>query len=194
MPNQRLTPCRRRLGGAFSGPRKAVLLRLVLLMMPPVAVVSGCLGDPPLYEQPSQIPPFIIDSAVSPSLDVFHVVQPSTPINLTVPFRSEDLGENLEALVFFDRYPGREAGSPESISVGPGTLDQERPLVMQVVSPDTLGCHTMTLVLTHRHNTQGAKILDSEQAATVTWWLLVVDSGDTNAQVSVSDCPTEGGP
>ncbi len=156
--------------------------------------LTGCLGDPPRYEDPRQIPPFIVKSGVSPALDVFHEISPSTPFDITVPFRSEDLGEELLALVFIDFVPGEEAGRPETLAVAPGYYDQARAVEMQVLSPDSLGCHTMSLVLTHEQNFVGGFVREYDAAAWITWWFNVTDTADGDEEVAVTECPTSGGP
>lgn len=171
----------------------------VFLTMP-----TGCLDSPPSYSKPDQVAPFIIDARVTPPLNGVVQMQAGLAQDFSVPFRSVDVGEDLQGNVYLDRDPG-EAGSwrtTQKVPASPGPFDEDRPAVLFKFRPtaslDVPGCHTLTFILAHASQwafvdtDEGNPVplpIDDSQAATVTWWL---DIADDNSGEPLRECPRQG--
>lgn len=174
-------------------------LSLVFLLTMP----SGCLDSPPSYSKPDQIAPFIIDAQVAPDLTAVVQMQAGLAQQFVVPFRSVDVGENLEANVYLDRDPGQPGAwrVHQLVPASQGTFDADRPPVVFTFRPtsslDEPGCHTLTFILAHESqwdfiDLQGVPVrlpIDDTHAATVTWWL---DIADDNSSDPPRECPRQG--
>lgn len=154
----------------------------------------GCLAEPPIYVNAEQIPPFVIEGRVSPSPGEVFVV-PATARNqmaVSVPFRSEDLGENIIALFYLDLRSGDDAPQllQDPITRPPGSFFQEQERELEAVLsglPD--GCHTVTLVLTQQGNFTTGRIANEAQVGRVVWWVNVQTDDEKSL---LEDCPTGG--
>jgi hypothetical protein len=168
---------------------------------------SGCISQPPTYEDTQKIPPFILLEKTDPPPWVFRQLvigedgeYPAVPF--TVRYYSEDLGDPVQALVYVDSLPGdsrqeqegktvdaTEATAPESILRGAaGTFGEERTISF-TITDFRPGCHAVSALLTHASNFEGSRILSKDQVARVVWWFDVQGNEDP---VLVSDCPTLG--
>jgi hypothetical protein len=146
----------------------------------------GCLDDAPEYPPRTQIPPFIIDAQVTPTLA--EVYEDGIPMNINVPFRSEDENENLTALFFVDLLPGDgDFLFEQQIPIEASTYDD----ISRSVSyewrneRDLRGCHSLTLVLTYDGNISGNLPSDETRTARRVWWLALEDEGT----VLLRTCP-----
>jgi hypothetical protein len=170
-----------------------------LLMMP-----SGCLDSPPSYSKPDQVAPFIIDARVTPDLTAVVQLQAGLAQEFSVPFRSVDVGENLEANVYLDRDPGQPGSwrTTQAVPASQGAWDEDRPPVVFKFRPtsslDAPGCHTLTFILAHESQWDFVDLeeatpvrlpVDDTRAATVTWWLEVTDD---NSSDPPRECPRQG--
>src|SRR4029434_5135890 len=73
-------------------------LGIILLMS-----VQGCIvADPPVFEEPERTPPFLDLAAADPP--IFEILQqgPADQVRINVPFRSEDAGDRLQAVLFLN--------------------------------------------------------------------------------------------
>jgi hypothetical protein len=153
-----------------------------------VALVStGCLAEPPTFEPRGQIPPFILAGRVEPPLG--SVYEGEAPFSINVPFRSEDVGFDLQARLYLDLLPGAGSGAADvSVDLPAGIFeDQDRYVETNWIRSDA-GCHSLTLILTYERNygVRSALPLDDTRAARVVWWL---NMGDADESVRMSTCP-----
>jgi len=149
---------------------------------------AACLDEPPTYAPRGQIPPFIVAGQVFPPLNLIYTEPGGFSVN--VPFRSEDVNDDLAARLYLDLRPGVARGvygGQQLIAAGifedgnrSATVDFEDRI------PD--GCHSMTLVLTYRNNFDPTLYLpmDDTRAARVVWWLNI---DDINGDTPMSSCP-----
>jgi hypothetical protein len=165
---------------------------------------TGCFDSPPSYSKPEQVAPFIIDAQVVPDLTAVVQLQAGLAQEFKVPFRSVDVGENLEANVYLDRNPG-EPGSwrvTQKVPASAGAFAEDRPPVVFTFRPtaslDEPGCHTLTFILAHESQWDSVNLqvpnpvrlpIDDNHAATVTWWL---DISDDNSGEPPRECPRQG--
>jgi hypothetical protein len=155
--------------------------------------VSGCLADPPTYEAPARIPPVVTTSQVDPPPAVVFELPPGVDaMEVTVPFRSEDLGTPVVAKFLIDAAPGRESRSTRGpFQYDPSTFDDESRQIRETVTglSGTPGCHTVTLLLSNSINF--GEELNDESLATRVMWFVAVPGADTD-DILLSDCPTLG--
>lgn len=163
-------------------------------------MASGCvLSDPPEYGTVKQTPPFLqLDKAIPSTYFLNEVDRGAQQPRITVDVRSEDAGEPLEAVVFWDYDPKlvNEDGGSSAKVVGtkdilPATLEESRTFNV-LWSPLDEGCHQVTMIVTHASNLDENKIpIDREDVATATWWFKVVNSDVTTQPppIDIDDCP-----
>jgi hypothetical protein len=178
--------------------RRSLLLSSIMLFS------QGCIvADPPEYRAPGQTRPELnVYSAVPTAIQALTVYSnPPVATNISVPFRSEDAGEQLRALFFLD-YQVPKAGETQpgqdrlvGQTIPPSTYDNTDRAISHLWLPDTTpGCHFLTLIVAHR-----SSFLDSnedrldprkadEDAAMVTW-TVNVDPADGRTLIN---CPSTG--
>jgi hypothetical protein len=170
--------------GARCGSSLIAVALLTLIGTP------GCLDDAPEYPPRSQVPPFIVSAQVTPPLS--EVYEAGVPMRINVPFRSEDVNEDLNARFYADLLRGDTdflfEGDVNPIE--PSTYDDtgrsvswewrnERPL--------RPGCHSLTLVLTYENNLDNRQLpLDESRTARVVWWMNLNDPQGTTL---IRSCP-----
>lgn len=149
----------------------------------------GCLEDAPEYPERGQIPPFVLTAQVTPP--VSEIYESGTPLNINVPFRSEDVNEELIPRFYVDFVPGDVApqfeGSVQPIP--PSTFDDDtRSVTWQWNNErDYRGCHSLTLILTYASNLGPRDLpIDESRTARVVWWLNLEDPQGT---VLMRSCP-----
>ena len=123
---------------------------------------------------------------------MFEVLVTDPTITVQVPFRSEDLGEPLEAIFLFDAQPGQNQAVVDnaSVEIPPSVFEDDSRAVIQPISLDLEpGCHTLTMVLAHTSNLRGVDVRDEARAARATWWLYV--RGSENSPL-LDDCLPQG--
>jgi hypothetical protein len=151
------------------------------------------LEDPPEYVAATRIPPVVNYSQVVPPLSVVHEVDSSADsIHVTVPFRSEDLGDDVLAFALLDTVPGREPlVVAESRILGASFEVRSRSVDMLVTEFGEPGCHTLTLLLTQTSNAPNFRfeVPDETLATRLVWWISVRTSGQ---EVLLSDCTAQG--
>jgi hypothetical protein len=157
------------------------------------SALCGCLEDPPEYVASTRIPPVVNYSQVVPPLSVVHEVDSSADsIHLTVPFRSEDLGDDVLAFALLDTVPGREPlVVGESRLPGASFEILSRSVDMLVTEFGEPGCHTLTLLLTQTSNAPNFRfeVPDETLATRLVWWISVRTAGE---DVLLSDCASQG--
>jgi hypothetical protein len=138
-------------------------------------------------------------------------VQASQTVSFSVPVRSEDAGEDLDAVFFLDQGPGSAGVFQNSQSLPAATYnDRGRAVTFDWTVPTmplTTGsgmpitCHLLTLTVAHHHSfdpkhnavllkdakgeTTGAAKAD---AAIINWWL----NADPTTPSTLLSCPTQG--
>jgi len=163
-----------------------------------MAFASSCIvADPPEYRTALQTRPVLdVYSAAPTATHALTVLtQPATIHNFSVPFRSEDAGEELRALFFIDyEMPGEDRLNSQKIP--PSTYDNEsREWKYPWIPSTTPGCHYLTLVMAHRSTFQDADedelipALAADDAAMVTW-VVSVNPKDP-ASSTLENCPTK---
>jgi hypothetical protein len=152
----------------------------------------GCLADPPTFAPRGQVPPFILAGQVVPPLA--SIYEPVDTIEISVPFRSEDVNQDLSATLYLDLSPGAPfpAGSVLGVArVASGNYEELRLLTMDGITVDRIpaGCHSLTLIMTYDDNLdeiRGNLPRDEARAARLVWWLNV---GDEDGETRMVDCP-----
>lgn len=152
---------------------------------------SACLDAPPTYDDPRRIPPFVIKSQVIPALNALVELEPGEPMDVTVPFRSEDLGANVLAVAYLDVRPG-ERGTAVNVWESPASNfdDLSRSVGGPVSDTGLPGCHTLTLVVSHDFNFRLDSVVDESQADRIVWWVHVKDP--EGERTLLEECITEG--
>lgn len=160
------------------GPLAAVLALTALGL-------CGCLDDPPTFAPRGQIPPFIIAGQVDPPIAAVYQGPPNFDIN--VPFRSEDVNIDLEARLYADLVPGAaDSRAEQSREIPAGNFEELRNVNMDWTQR-SIGCHSLTLILTYARNFDLSGLpTDDSRAARLVWWLNV---GDTEGNALMSACP-----
>jgi hypothetical protein len=157
------------------------------------AVAVGCLEEPPEYTAAVRIPPIVNFSQVVPAFSVVQqVMVGADTIHIEVPFRSEDLDEEVLAVMLLDSVPGELPQVISDQKLPPSTFeDMSRTVSTDVTDFGSPGCHTLTLLLTHVSNTSAFRfeVID-ESLATRVMWVLAVNTSP--ADIPLSDCPTQG--
>jgi hypothetical protein len=151
---------------------------------------AGCLDDAPDYPPPTQIPPFILSAQVTPPLSEVYV--DGIPMRITVPFRSEDVNEDLTAQFFSDLLPGDTEGTFEdSVDVIEASTydDTGRSVSFSWNNRRELrGCHSLTMVLTYLSNLDRNLPRDESRTARLVWWMDLNDPAP--GTVLVRTCPS----
>jgi hypothetical protein len=117
-------------------------------------------------------------------------------LELNVPFRSEDLGEDVHAPIFLN-YTLTGETFIRTAEAEPGTFEQVRELKcsLPINANFGLGCKQMSLLATHDGNidTQTDKPIDPNRVAVATWWLhvkpAVGDPTSADDPPTLDDCP-----
>jgi hypothetical protein len=146
----------------------------------------GCLDDPPTFAPRGQIPPFIIAGQVEPPLA--SIYEGPARFTIDVPFRSEDVNEDLDARLYSDLVPGTAiANAARTTVVAAGNFEDLRQLTMDWEQAEE-GCHSLTLILTYLENYEVPTGLpqDDSRAARIVWWLNV---GDVDGATRLAECP-----
>lgn len=181
--------------GHFEG-----LARLSLVLAA-VAMLSGCLvEDPPSYTAPTRTPPRLNLPGAFPPPDQVWVTEKGKSVPFEIPVSSEDDGIGLLGFLLVD-YDGADNWLPwgERSELPASTLDDDdRKLQFNptvggsgfALAGTEVGCHRVTLRVSHRDNYQPASILvvDRADVAEAYWTLNVIDPnvGDVTP---LSDCP-----
>jgi len=155
--------------------------------------VQGCIvADPPVFEQPEKTPPFLDLAAANPPISAILQQGPADPVLINVPFRSEDAGERLQAVLFLNYQTPTE--DPQKTNyLDPGTFSERREIKMEWIVPSVPDstCEQLTLQVTHVDNLIGASELkDKSDVALATWWV-DIQINDTPAEFAT--CPRIGG-
>lgn len=165
--------------------------RCALALLVGASTTSGCLISAPTeLEEEERIPPAVFMDQVTPSLlrPVLTYSDPMLNQPFSVPFVSEDLGEEVWGILYLDY------NSPERTRIGDGDLpasdwsDRNRTMNIEWTGPlnRPAGCHSVTMVLTHKDNFGSNSLpIDRDKTAFVTWWI----SHDSALQdVTLYDC------
>jgi hypothetical protein len=160
-----------------------------------LSMLSGCLvDDPPPYAAPKKTRPRLEYAKALPSLKQVIVANSGDLVKFEVPVTSEDVGQELYALLFLDEVlatlPGR---LPASTLDDPN--ERKVSLTWGVPSKDAVkpGCHRMVLRVTHFSNIIPGKsneLFDKDDLDEVYWFAnLNVTPENANSLVS---CPQAG--
>jgi hypothetical protein len=159
---------------------------------------TGCIvAEPPDYGPAQRSPIFMYNPFPNPySLQVLKQASTGTPpVSTTVRFgatvRSEDAGEQIVALCYFDyNHAGSSYIFPKVLP--PLTLEDERQIAFDITPSRDLGvgCHTITIIVMHYSSwNQDAAKFDGppDDLAQETWFVSVDDGPD--GSIKVQDCP-----
>lgn len=162
-------------------------------------MLNACLvDDPPEYRAGGRrTPPVLQLNESAPSVLYPIEVRRDDGIgtlDLSVPVRSEDAGDNLLAVLFFDY--GTRCDQRDIVELPARTFDVARTIktTFSYGSLTVTGCHTLTLVVFHESNLtfgQGACLssADPSDVALATWWVSV----DPATPGVLDGCPAPGG-
>jgi hypothetical protein len=169
------------------------------LLLLGVSMLSGCLvEDPPVYTKPTQTPPRLDLRRATPPPDKIIVAIPGDRIPFHLPFASEDVGDQVRGYLFLDYDPDPDKSNIalDSISVPGSTLDDpaERSLNLTYprVGDDTLGCHRITIRVSHEQNFVRfpyAAVIDNDDVAEAYWWMNVIDIASGDDGSTLKNCP-----
>jgi len=178
-----------------------------LLGLSTMTCVTSCIvADPPQYTNPETTRPELSAYGAHPS--VYQAVLIQTPSNstptFTVPVRSEDAGESLEANFWLDygtMNPVFLLGQLIPPSTYNDTSDREISFQLPVAGIPG-NCHTLSIIVAHLSSV--LKTMDSQgvgrdlrhfdpqladrDAALISWWINVNPTGDP---LTLSGCPTQ---
>lgn len=137
--------------------------------------VAGCLiGEAPDYTGPRQTPPFLLLNQAEPPVTAIVRVVSGIDLEFNVPVRSEDVGDELVASLVLDyRLPG-DGDVVASFKGDAGTFfdDRQRSITMVWNTRETLGCHQVTMLVTHFSNADSNFLpMDATDQALATWWV-----------------------
>jgi hypothetical protein len=154
----------------------------------------GCLDDPPEYVDAARIPPVVNFSQVVPPLSVVHQIDStSDSIHVNVPFRSEDLEDEVLAVFMLDAVPGKVPLVVHDERLHPSDFDDlSRSIDAEIREFGDPGCHTLTLLLTHSPSNPPNfrfEVQDETLATRLVWWISVRPAA---GDVLLSECPTQG--
>ena len=161
---------------------------------------TGCLDSTPQYSVPALIPPVVSIPNVVP---LTSAIQPlTTPqLQFTIPFRSDDLGKDLFATFVRDFDPSADPASAPGALIQFDVPADPRPFSQQdgrefgwlwaPIDVTLSGCHTVTMILSHRDNyTGGYGTHDPNDVAQVTWVFDIESPSDPEAMSHlIIDCP-----
>lgn len=162
-------------------------------------MLNACLvDDPPDYRAGGRrTPPVLQLNESTPSVLYPIEVQRDDGIgklDLSVPVRSEDAGDNLLAVLFFDYGVGCDQRA--FVELPARTFDVARTIkaTFSYASLAQTGCHTLTLVVFHKSNLTFSPggcfgSADPGDVALATWWVNV----DPETPGVLEGCPAPGG-
>lgn len=166
------------------------------------SLASGCLvPTPPITYEPTQSPPIIVASGLSPDPRGILLVggdEGATEFGITASILSEDAGENVKVALYVDYGLTNALDQPFRFALQtfpelpPATLaDGPRPLVgvrwVDGAFPIQPGCHRLTLVATHEFDTATGCPKHLNDSSQVTWHFQQCDVGECPA--ALEDCP-----
>ncbi|MFZ5896772.1 MAG: hypothetical protein ACOY0T_37290 [Myxococcota bacterium] len=177
---------------------KARLARLWLSSFASMAFLSGCIvADPPQYRDPERTPPILNLAHATPPMNSVIVIDRTDTlivndkVMVEVPMRSDDLGEQLYAVLHLD-YTFDSSEVLDVQRVPAGTLsDPERTIRVQRDLITDPGCHTLTLLVAHESSFDNAFLLLPEaqnDTAVATWWMNIIEVPGQDPYTLV-DCP-----
>ena len=162
---------------------------------------SCIVADPPEYRAPGQTRPVLNMYSAAPTATQALVVDASEGlnpvINFSVQVRSEDAGEDMQAILFLD-YQLPDEDSVGTARVPPSTYDNVgRFIKFSWQVKKWRGCHFMTLVVAHSstflqdYSTHLDPRVADDDAALATWTVFVQD--EKTGEITLSSCPTRVG-
>jgi len=156
-----------------------------------VAPASCIVSEPAEYGVAKQTPPFLDAKNAAPSVLHTHKLSLGDKVLVNVPFRSEDAGEELRALLWLDKGVIGKTTLLNFREIPPGKPEDNKRSIDIPADIQVAGCHSMSLVVTHRSNLDkdNNEPVNDDDTAILTWWLNVDDEG----QALLGDCPTLGG-
>ncbi len=145
--------------------------------------ITSCLDAAPVYEEQQRIPPFLLVPSTQPRVDAVAEVATNRTLQIRVPFRSDDLGEELTAqFALNSEVLGRD-------QIGPSVFEDDTRAAEFTFQPEVdPGCYQLRMVLTYFDNLPELSVLDETQAAYLYWWVNVFDPRTG----VVAPCPGEG--
>jgi hypothetical protein len=167
---------------------------------------SGCLvPEPEPFREPERTPPFLEHAEAVPPVEVFVELKTDDPVTqFTIPVRSEDLGEELTALVYLDFGLASER-FVYNLSEAPSTFDDPGRSIDFPYSPragDCLKpsgeeagcCRQLTLLVMHDASVDPTAVPQRPDQtksigdlAIAVWWLAIdAPEGDPT---SIGACP-----
>jgi hypothetical protein len=165
------------------------------------AMLSGCLvEDPPTYAAPERTPPRLSLNQTQPPLDQIYVTQVGAKINFSIPVAAEDDGVSLQGFLLVD-FDGTLPFSAWELgmTLPPSTLDDttrklefSRQITKTFAPGDYLGCHRVTLRVSHISNfniNAPPDVFDRTDVAEAYWWLNVIDPAKGQDGSVLVDCP-----
>jgi len=172
--------------------------KLGVLALSTLATLSttGCIvADAPNYSAPQRSPIFLFNPRPTPGSLQFLTREPADPVAFGATVRSEDAGEQLYAVLYFD-YKHEGEYVHDETPLQPLTIEQERPIAFYVAGSRTFlqpkTCHTVTLMVMHlsSYDQQTNQFKGPpDDLASVTWFASVDDDGT----ILLKDCPTAAG-
>jgi hypothetical protein len=166
-------------------PRESTLARKSLLLGLSMLASTGCIvADPPQYEEPKRTPPILDLNHAEPSpfwviiIDRNDNLEPDA-LNVTVPFRSDDQGEEVWFALHVD-FKGDDIPL-WNLPSSPSTIDDTTRVISKSQPVDAhinidAGCHQLTLIGAHASSWdfslyQPKADAPKDDIAIATWWL-----------------------
>lgn len=157
-----------------------------------ILVLPACLDGPPTFGSGFRTPPFLVVSEAEPPVGAIYTGD--IPFDVSVPFLSEDAGDDLVAFLFVDLRPGVEIDLDDLVDfdrLPASTYEDDTRRVQLTWGLSVEGCHSMTLMLTRELNwpRERPRPIDDSEVARLVWWMHI-DPGSPTAQLD--DCPSAG--
>jgi hypothetical protein len=160
--------------------------------------VAACLApEPPEYRAPERTPPVFNLHGADPPVFQRLELQLGSQKPFTIPFRSEDAGESLWALLKLNYTLGAENEEQNLAArlLPPSTFDDLRDATLTWrVDRVPVGCHHLSFLVAHQSSVDDSSseypITDPDDVAVATWVTVITDPSDPDPVApALDDCP-----
>lgn len=160
------------------------------LMLGIVAPLACVVSDPAEYGVAKQTPPFLNATGATPKVQETKSVKFGDRLDVNVPLRSEDAGEELRALLVLHKPKGTQVLLTFR-DIPPGKLEDQRSISISAEIQEDPGCYAVSLSVMHKssYDEEKTQSTNPDDTAILTWWLNVDDEGSN----LLGDCPKGGG-
>lgn len=175
-------------------------LLVALALVGSVGGAGGCLITSDAdFNEPAQTRPYLSRTSASPALDQILITSPTSdlPVVFSARVQSEDNGQAVQARLVAD-WPGTSGTlgvatlSPAPFSAGDRLFSiswAPNSPTLTTGEPLSVGCHPVTLIVTHQFNELTNQPARSDDVDLMTWWVVVIEDGGDLA-TTLATCPS----